>query len=69
MITVYEAENIILEKSLIGEQEARVFDQAYGAVLAEDIVTDRDYPPADKALMDGITTIRMELYLLSSIPN
>lgn len=61
MITIDEADKIIhqainpfpvIEQSLL---------KSYGAILQEDILADRDMPPFDKSLMDGIA-IRMESY-------
>ena len=54
MISVNEARNIIDDH--LGEfPEVRVpFDKLFGKVLAEDIVADRDFPPYNRAAMDGI---------------
>ena len=54
MITVGEAESIIL--SNIGELPAGVvsLSDALGCVLRESIHSDRDFPPFDRSTMDGI---------------
>ncbi|MGE0266839.1 MAG: molybdopterin molybdotransferase MoeA [Candidatus Omnitrophota bacterium] len=61
MITISEAD-LIIEKAVkpfpVVEQPLL---KSYGAVLREDITADRDMPPFDKSLMDGIA-IRMESY-------
>ena len=54
MITVKKAQKIIAEHTkLFPAVEARL-EEAYGAVLREDIFADRDQPAFDKVLMDGI---------------
>jgi molybdopterin molybdotransferase len=54
MITVEEAEKIILTQA--GDYGAEIipFDHALGRVLAENIKTDRDLPPFNRVTMDGI---------------
>jgi len=54
MITVEEAEKIILEQTADYGIETVPFDQALGRVLAEDINADRDLPPFNRVTMDGI---------------
>ena len=61
MITVYEAEKIILENITSFGTEKISFDKSQGRVLAEDIVADRDLPPFDRVTMDGIA-IRYKSY-------
>ncbi|MDP9047605.1 MAG: molybdopterin molybdotransferase MoeA, partial [Bacteroidota bacterium] len=54
MITVEEAEKIILAQT--GDYGAEIvpFEMSLGRVLAEDIKTDRDLPPFNRVTMDGI---------------
>lgn len=54
MITVAEAEKIILQEVANYGTEAVPFQQALGRVLAEAIVADRDIPASNRATMDGI---------------
>jgi molybdopterin molybdotransferase len=54
MIPVEEAEKIIQSKVKNFGVENIPFEDASGRVLAEDITTDRDLPPFNRATMDGI---------------
>ena len=54
MVSVEEAEQIILLEVRDYGVEAVPLEQAFGRVLAEDIVADRDIPACNKATMDGI---------------
>ena len=54
MITVKDADNIISRSVPAFGTEMVGIDKAYGRVLQENIFADRDLPPFDKALMDGI---------------
>jgi molybdopterin molybdotransferase len=54
MITVSEAEAIILAQAREYGTEHLPFDQALGRVLAEDLRADRDLPPYNRVAMDGI---------------
>ncbi len=54
MITVEEAERIILEKTIAISTEKVNIDVALGRVLAEDLCADRDFPPFNRVMMDGI---------------
>jgi molybdopterin molybdotransferase len=54
MITVEEAEKIILAQAADYGAEIIPFEWALGRVLAEDIRADRDFPPFDRVTMDGI---------------
>ncbi len=54
MITVEQAEEIILSKKInIATEKVAIVD-ALGRVLAEDLKADRDFPPFDRVSMDGI---------------
>lgn len=66
MISVQEAENIILQQSLYAQKTDSSLDfeevplvQSLGRILAENLVADRDFPPFDRITMDGIA-IRFE---------
>jgi molybdopterin molybdotransferase len=54
MVTVEEAEKIILAQTKYYGTESVYFENALGRVLAEDIKADRDLPPYNRATMDGI---------------
>ncbi|TSJ39408.1 molybdopterin molybdotransferase MoeA [Mucilaginibacter corticis] len=54
MITVQQAEQIILENAADYGAEIVLFDEALGRVLAENIKTDRDLPAFNRVTMDGI---------------
>jgi len=54
MITVQQAEKLILENTRDYGNEIVLFDDALGRVLAEQIKTDRDLPPFNRVTMDGI---------------
>jgi molybdopterin molybdotransferase len=54
MITVKQAEQLIIENARDFGAEIVLFDEALGRVLAENIKADRDLPPFDRVTMDGI---------------
>jgi molybdopterin molybdotransferase len=54
MITVQQAEKLILENTRDYGAEIVLFDESLGRVLAEEIKTDRDLPPFNRVTMDGI---------------
>ncbi|WP_184541781.1 molybdopterin molybdotransferase MoeA [Mucilaginibacter sp. FT3.2] len=54
MITVEQAEKLILGQTREYGNETIPFEQALGKVLAEDITADRDLPPFNRVTMDGI---------------
>lgn len=54
MITVEKAEKIIQSKKGIFGVENILLFQTLGKVLAEDIFTDRDFPPFNRATVDGV---------------
>ncbi|MEM7298653.1 MAG: molybdopterin molybdotransferase MoeA [Bacteroidota bacterium] len=55
MIAVEEALKIIADQSKnFGTEEVR-FNESIGRILSEDIKADRDFPPFNRAAMDGIT--------------
>lgn len=54
MLSVAEAQALVLEKTRpLPPQATELSPHALGLVLAEDIASDLDMPPYDKALMDG----------------
>ena len=54
MITVEEADKIIF-KDIKEFPPCRIpLQDAYGMVLQEDLIADRDFPPFHRATMDGI---------------
>jgi len=54
MVTVAQAENIVLENALPLQTELVALHSALGRILAEDLYADRDFPPFDRVTMDGI---------------
>ena len=54
MITVEEAERIILEQAVDYGTEIVPFEMALGRVLAENIKADRDLPPFNRVTVDGV---------------
>jgi molybdopterin molybdotransferase len=54
MITVEEAEGLILENTINISTEKVSIEAALGRILAEDLCADRDFPPFDRVTMDGI---------------
>jgi len=54
MISVEEADNIVLNNTLVFGIENTEIKAALGRVLAEDILADRPFPPFDRVTMDGI---------------
>ncbi len=61
MITVQQAEDIILSQIQDFGKEYISYDHASGRVLAEDLTADRDFPPFDRPTVDGIA-IRFDAY-------
>ncbi|GGE15342.1 molybdopterin molybdotransferase MoeA [Sphingobacterium cellulitidis] len=61
MITVEQAEKIILNEIRDFGIETIPINEALGRVLAEDLFADRDLPPFDRATVDGIA-IQNEAY-------
>jgi len=54
MVTVQQAEEIVLAEARSYGVEHMPFQSAIGRVLAEPIIADRDLPPYDRVTMDGI---------------
>ena len=61
MITVQQAENIILSQIQNFGEEYISYENALGRVLAENLTADRDLPPFDRPTVDGIA-ISYEAY-------
>src|SRR5438132_10406230 len=54
MLTVAEAQALVLQHAQpLPPETVPLMPAALGLVLAEDVVSDTDMPPYDKALMDG----------------
>ena len=53
MLTPAEAEQIILQNVTVLPNETCLLREAAGHVLREEIAADRDFPPFDRATMDG----------------
>src|SRR6478609_8274227 len=54
MVSVEEAEKIILDHLFKPAEEKIPLDRVNGRTLAEEIKADRDLPPFNRATMDGI---------------
>ena len=54
MITVKEVDKIILDSIVKTGTESVALDNCLGRVLAEDVFADRDFPPFNRVMMDGI---------------
>lgn len=54
MVTVEQAEKIVLAEIKYYGTEELYFEDALGRVLAEDLKADRELPPYDRVTMDGI---------------
>lgn len=54
MITVQQAEDIILSQNQDFGKEYIPYEHALGRILAEDLIADRDLPPFDRPTVDGI---------------
>jgi molybdopterin molybdotransferase len=63
MISYQEAQKIIKENARSFGDETLGLADAYGRVLAENILADRDYPPFNRAMMDGYALRLEELQL------
>lgn len=53
MISFSEAQHLIIEQARSFGKEKVLIDDAAGRVIAETIIADRDYPPFNRAAMDG----------------
>ncbi|MCH2119526.1 MAG: hypothetical protein MK161_17730, partial [Pirellulales bacterium] len=61
MLSVEEASTAILQHAEIRAATRRGIVEACGRVLAEDITSDVDSPPHDKAMVDGYALIAADL--------
>ena len=61
MLSVPEAQKVIIKQSRSFGVEQVLLDDAPGRVLAEDLLADRDYPPFNRSTMDGFAIISSDL--------
>lgn len=61
MITVDQAEEIILSNKIALPTEKVTIGNALGRILAEDLHADRDFPPFDRVSMDGIAVVYAQI--------
>lgn len=54
MISLKEAQRLVREQARSFGKEIVMLEDAVGRVLAEPVIADRDYPPFNRATMDGI---------------
>ena len=54
MISVSEASKIVAGHTILLPTAAVSLEQAQGRILAEDILADREFPPFDRVMMDGV---------------
>lgn len=57
MIDPDSAQNLVIERSSPAAKARVAIDHALGLTLAEPIRSDRDYPPFDRAMMDGFAVV------------
>lgn len=57
MISVAEAQSLILAEARGFGIERVSLEKSFGRVLAQDVVADRDYPPFNRATMDGYAVV------------
>jgi len=57
MISVNEADAILNNCLLVFDEEFIPLSEAQGRILAEPITADRDFPPFDRVMMDGIAIV------------
>lgn len=60
MTTVEQALNIISTKARPFKKECIHLEKALGRILAEDLYADRDYPPFNRAAMDGYAIMQSD---------
>src|SRR5437870_5132124 len=61
MLSVDEAQRLVLDATHRLEPVACALRDALGVVLAEDVASDLDMPPYDKALVDGFAVRSVDL--------
>ena len=54
MISLQEAQQLVKQQASSFGKEIVLLDDAAGRVLNEPVIADRDYPPFNRATMDGI---------------
>ncbi|MBS1772375.1 MAG: molybdopterin molybdotransferase MoeA [Bacteroidetes bacterium] len=57
MVSVSQADNIVLANTKDFGVETLSFEDCLGRVLAEDLIADRDLPPYNRVAMDGIAIV------------
>ena len=60
MISPLEAIEIIKKNTFSGKISSQVLENCFGQVLAEDLFADRDFPPFNRAMMDGLAIQDLE---------
>lgn len=60
MLSVAEAEKIILQNAFSPASEEVELTNSLGRILGEELVADRDFPPFDRVTMDGIAICHAE---------
>ncbi|AKB49681.1 Molybdopterin biosynthesis protein MoeA [Methanosarcina barkeri str. Wiesmoor] len=65
LISVEKAREIINSLQVLPRQESLALENAYGEILAEDIVTEINVPPFPRAIMDGYAVRAEDTYACS----
>lgn len=65
LISVEKAREIINSLQVLPRQESLSIENAYGEILAEDIVTEINVPPFPRAVMDGYAVMAEDTYTCS----
>jgi len=60
LISVTEAQSLILAEARSFGSEKVTLEKTLGRVLAQDVIADRDYPPFNRATMDGYAVVAEE---------
>lgn len=68
MLTVEEAEKVLLEQALDWGVRSCALNEALGEILKEESRADRDFPPFDRVAMDGYAISRCEDVLGKTFP-
>ncbi|HVB02142.1 MAG TPA: molybdopterin molybdotransferase MoeA [Chitinophagaceae bacterium] len=63
LISLEEALQSILQQAQPPEEETLPLESSFGRVLAEQIIADRDYPPFNRATMDGYACSFEDIHL------
>jgi len=65
LVSVEEARRIINSLQVCPEKESSALENAYGKILAEDIVTEINVPPFERSVMDGYAVRAEDTYACS----